>query len=51
MGIQISFPFFYLNENGRNDYMNKTARRVIDYCINHDIRTLVVGYNETFQKD
>ncbi|CUP25211.1 Uncharacterised protein [Catenibacterium mitsuokai] len=31
--------------------MNKTARRVIDYCINHDIRTLVVGYNETFQKD
>ena len=33
------------------DYMNKTARRVIDYCINHDIGTLVVGYNETFQKD
>ena len=31
--------------------MNKTARRVIDYYINHDIRTLVVGYNETFQKD
>ena len=31
--------------------MNKTARRVIDYCINHDIGTLVVGYNETFQKD
>ena len=31
--------------------MNKTARRVIDDCIDHDIRTLVVGYNETFQKD
>ena len=31
--------------------MNKTARRVIDYCINHDIRTLVVGYDETLQKD
>ena len=31
--------------------MNKTARRVIDYCINHDIRTLVMSYNETFQKD
>ena len=31
--------------------MNKTARRMIDYCINHDIGTLVVGYNETFQKD
>ena len=30
--------------------MNKAARRVIDYCIDHDIGTLVVGYNETFQK-
>ena len=27
------------------------ARKVIDYCIDHDIGTLVVGYNETFQKD
>ncbi|CUO77027.1 transposase%2C IS605 OrfB family [Catenibacterium mitsuokai] len=27
------------------------ARRVIDYCIDHDVGTLVVGYNETFQKD
>lgn len=31
--------------------MNKTARIIIDYCINHDIGTLVVGYNETFQKN
>ncbi len=30
--------------------MSKTARRVIDYCIDHDIRTLVVGYNETSRK-
>ena len=37
--------------NRINDYMNKTARRVIDYCTDHDIGTLVVGYNETFQKD
>ncbi|WP_238703696.1 IS200/IS605 family accessory protein TnpB-related protein [Catenibacterium mitsuokai] len=37
--------------NRINDYMNKTARRVIDYCIDHDVGTLVVGYNETFQKD
>ena len=27
------------------------ARRVIDYCIDHDVGTLVVGYNETFHKD
>ena len=31
--------------------MNKTARKVIDYCIDHDIGTLVVGHNEAFQKD
>ena len=31
--------------------MNKTARRMIDYCINHDIGTLVAGYNQIFQKD
>ena len=29
--------------------MNKAARKVINYCIAHDIGTLVVGYNETFQ--
>ena len=37
--------------NKINDYMNKTARIVIDYCIDHDVGTLVVGYNETFHKD
>ena len=31
--------------------MNKAARKVIDYCIDNDIGTLVVGYNETSQKD
>ena len=38
------------NRNNKvNDYMNKTVRRVIDYCIINNIGTLVVGYNETFQ--
>ena len=37
--------------NRINDYMNKTARIVIDYCIDNDIGILIVGYNETFQKD
>lgn len=37
--------------NKVNDYMNKTARKVIDYCIANDIGTLVVGYNETFQRN
>ena len=40
------------NRNNRvNDYMSKVARKVIDYCINNDIGTLVVGYNETFQRE
>ena len=33
-----------------NDYMNKAARKIIDYCIMNDIGILVVGYNETFQR-
>ena len=37
--------------NRINDYMNKAARNVIDYCINNNIGILVVGYNETLQKD
>ena len=36
--------------NKVNDYTNKTARKVIDYCISNDIGILVVGYNETFQR-
>jgi IS605 OrfB family transposase len=40
------------NRNNKiNDYMNKTARIIIDYCINNDIGTLIVGYNETFQRN
>lgn len=40
------------NRNNKlNDYMSKTAKYIIDYCINNDIGTLVVGYNETFQRN
>ena len=40
------------NRNNRvNDYMNKAARMVMDYCINNDIGTLIVGYNEMFQRN
>ena len=39
------------NRNNKvNDYMSKAARKLINYCINNDIGTLVVGYNETFQR-
>ena len=36
--------------NKVNDYMNKAARIIINYCIDNDIGMLVVGYNETFQR-
>lgn len=40
------------NRNNKvNDYMNKAARMVMDYCINNDIGTLIVGYNEMFQRN
>ena len=37
--------------NRVNDYMNKAARMIIDYCIKNDIGTLIAGYNVTFQRN
>ncbi|EJW13797.1 transposase [Paenibacillus alvei] len=37
--------------NKVNDYMAKSARYIINYCLEHDIGTLVLGYNETFQRN
>ncbi len=37
--------------NKVNDYMNKAARVIIDYCISNDVGTLIVGYNVTFQRN
>lgn len=34
-----------------NDYLNKSARMIINYCITNDIGTLVVGYNPTIQQN
>ena len=31
------------------DYINKTCRYIINYCITNDIGTLVIGYNQSFQ--
>lgn len=40
------------NRNNKvNDYINKVARKIINYCICNDIGVLVVGYNETFQRN
>ena len=37
--------------NQVNDYMSKAACKVIDYCVANDIGTMVVGYNEAFQRN
>ncbi|WP_028776841.1 IS200/IS605 family accessory protein TnpB-related protein [Shimazuella kribbensis] len=33
-----------------HDYLSKTCRKIINYCLNHRIGTLVIGYNENLQK-
>ena len=37
--------------NKVNDYMNKAARKVINYCIEQEIGKVVIGYNESFQRN
>ncbi|MBC2582260.1 IS200/IS605 family accessory protein TnpB-related protein [Clostridium sp. DJ247] len=40
------------NRNNRvNDYINKTCRYIINYCLDNNIGNLVIGYNETLQRD
>lgn len=36
-------------KNRIDDYINKTCRYVINYCLSNNIGTLVVGYNQSFQ--
>lgn len=36
-------------KNRVDDYINKTCRYIINYCLINDIGTLVVGYNQSFQ--
>lgn len=36
-------------KNRVNDYINKTCRYIINYCLSNNIGTLVIGYNQSFQ--
>ena len=36
-------------KNRVDDYINKTCRYIISYCLSNDIGTLVIGYNQSFQ--
>lgn len=41
-----------MKRNNRvNDYLSKTVRMIINYCIENDIGKIVVGYNVTFQRN
>lgn len=37
--------------NRTNDYMKKTARYIINYCIRNNISTVVCGYNPDFKRN
>ena len=37
--------------NRVNDYLNKTVKVIIDYCLKNDIGTIAIGYNHTIQKE
>ena len=37
--------------NRVNDYMNKTARIIINHCLENGIGNIVCGYNEIFQRN
>ena len=36
-------------KNRVDDYINKTCKYIINYCLSNDIGDLVIGYNQSFQ--
>lgn len=36
-------------KNRIDDYINKTCRYIINYCLSNGVGTLVIGYNQSFQ--
>ncbi|ACK68559.1 transposase, IS607 family [Gloeothece citriformis PCC 7424] len=41
----------YRRKNQVNDYLNKAARYIINFCISRKIGTIVVGYNPTLKQE
>ena len=37
-------------ENKINDYIFKSSKMIIDYCLNNEINKIVLGYSNNFQK-
>ncbi|HEY5562303.1 MAG TPA: transposase [Clostridiaceae bacterium] len=42
---------WYQRNNRVNDYLSKTVKIIIDYCLCNNIGTIAVGYNLTIQKE
>ncbi len=41
-----------MNRNNQvHDYMMKSARYIVNYCLNHEIGTIVIGYNPEWKRD
>ncbi|HHP7232815.1 MAG TPA: RNA-guided endonuclease InsQ/TnpB family protein [Xenococcaceae cyanobacterium] len=40
----------YRRKNQVNDYLNKSARYIIDFCLSRKIGTIIVGYNPTLKQ-
>ncbi len=34
-----------------NDYFHKTSRKIIEYCVINDIKTIVIGYNSDWKQN
>jgi IS605 OrfB family transposase len=41
----------YRRKNQVNDYLNKTARYIVNFCLSRKIGTIIVGYNPTLKKE
>ncbi|WP_019504895.1 RNA-guided endonuclease TnpB family protein [Pleurocapsa sp. PCC 7319] len=41
----------YRRKNQVNDYLNKSAKYIIDFCLNRKIGTIIVGYNPTLKQN
>ena len=37
-------------DNKINDYIYKSTKMIIDYCLNNNINKIILGYSKTFQK-
>ena len=41
----------YRRKNQINDYLNKSARYIVDFCLTRKIGTIIVGYNPTLKQN